>query len=57
MTPRNDNNFLIEVPPEVYDEMKKYLSEEEKNEIELHYSPYWKRLAGTPPLSEKKSDE
>lgn len=44
MTPRNEDNFLIEVSPELYDEMKRYLSEEEQDNIELHYSPYWRRL-------------
>lgn len=44
LKPRNEENFLIEITPDVYDEVKKYLSDEEMNDIELHYSPYWKRF-------------
>lgn len=42
MTPRNEDNFLIEISPEVMHEIHRLLSEEDDDSIELHYSPYWK---------------
>lgn len=41
MKPKNEENFLIEVTPEIMHEIHRLLSEEEDNTIELHYSPYW----------------
>lgn len=40
--PTNEENFVLEVSPEVYDEIKRLLSDEDADSIELHYSPYWK---------------
>lgn len=44
MTPRNENNFLVEVTKEIWHEVNRLLSEEETDSIEVHYSPYWKEL-------------
>lgn len=42
--PRDKNNFLIEVTPEVMDELNRlYMHSDEEPVVELHYSPYWKR--------------
>lgn len=57
MTPRNEDNFLVEVPPEVYSEMMKHLSEEEQYEVEMHYSPYWKQRKSSPTKKEVESNE
>lgn len=41
--PTNKENFLIEVTPEVMDELRKlYMHVDESPVVELHYSPYWK---------------
>ncbi len=46
MTPRNENNFLIEVTKEVMDEIRRYwMGSDDDPVAELHYSPYWKDLA------------
>lgn len=43
--PRNKDNFLIEVTPEVMDELNRlYMHVEDEPVVELHYSPYWKKL-------------
>ena len=47
MQPRNENNFLIEITPEVMRELNQlYLRADESPVIELHYSPYWKDMRG-----------
>ena len=47
MTPRNDKNFLVEITPEVMDEIRRlYRLTDEDPIAELHYSPYWKELKG-----------
>lgn len=46
MTPRNEDNFLIEVTPEVLEELKQlYRYDENPDPYELHYSPYWKTMS------------
>lgn len=46
MTPRNENNFLIEVTPEVMDELNRIYMHSDTEPIEyLHYSPYWSKLS------------
>lgn len=41
--PRNKENFLIEVTPEVMDELNRiYMHSEIEPVEELHFSPYWK---------------
>jgi hypothetical protein len=45
MTPTDENNFLIEVPQDVYNEMMKHLDDEQQFSVVLHYSPYWKETA------------
>lgn len=59
MTPINDKNFLVEITPEVMDELNHlYLHSDDKPIAELHYSPYWKSTAQTPNKSkENNSDE
>lgn len=43
MQPRNNDNFLIEVTPEVMNELNRlYMHTDEEPIVELHYSPYWK---------------
>lgn len=43
MTPRNENNFLVEITPEVMNELNRiYMHSEEEPIAELHYSPYWR---------------
>lgn len=40
--PRDKDNFLIEVTPEVMNELNHlYMHSDEEPIIELHYSPYW----------------
>jgi hypothetical protein len=46
MGPRNENNFLIEVTPEIMSKIHRLLIEEDDDIIELHYSPYWKEMKG-----------
>lgn len=42
--PTDKANFLIEVTPEVLDELKRlYQYAENPNPYELHYSPYWQK--------------
>jgi hypothetical protein len=49
MKPRNEENFLIEVTPEVMNELNQlYMHVDESPVAELHYSPYWKRMKETP---------
>lgn len=43
MKPRDEGNFLLEVTPETYQQIKLSLSDEEVDAIELHYSPYWNK--------------
>lgn len=46
MKPRNENNFLIEVTPEVIGELNRiYMHSDTEPVVELHYSPYWKASA------------
>lgn len=41
--PRNKENFLIEVTPEVMDELNRiYMHSDIEPVEELHFSPYWK---------------
>jgi len=43
MTPHNEDNFLIEVTPQVMDELNRlYMNAEQEPVAEIHYSPYWK---------------
>lgn len=49
MTPRDKNNFLVEIKPEVMDELNRlYVYSDDSFEpiAELHFSPYW---GTTPP--------
>lgn len=42
MKPRNENNFLVEITPEVMDELNRlYMHSDDEPIAELHYSPYW----------------
>ena len=44
--PRNKSNFLIEVTPDVLDELRRlYAHSDEDPVVELHYSPYWTKQA------------
>ena len=43
MSPRNENNFLVEITPEVMSELNRiYMHSDDEPIVELHYSPYWK---------------
>lgn len=43
--PHDKSNFLIEVTPEVLDELKElYRYAEDTDPYVLHYSPYWKMM-------------
>ncbi len=45
MKPINEDNFLIEVTPEIMHELNRlYMNVEEEPVETLHYSPYWKRM-------------
>ena len=45
MKPRDENNFLIEVTPEVMEELNRlYIHSDDEPIVELHYSPYWKKM-------------
>lgn len=42
-TPTNNDNFLIEVTPEVMSEINHiWMNAETEPIVQLHYSPYWK---------------
>lgn len=44
--PRNKDNFLIEVTPDVLNELQKlYMNVDEEPVVETHYSPYWKETS------------
>ena len=45
MQPSDKTNFLLEVSPEVYSEIKRLLLDEDADSIVLHYSPYWKEFS------------
>lgn len=48
MKPRDESNFLIEVTPEVMSELNRlYMHVDEEPVVELHFSPYWKKLYET----------
>lgn len=41
--PRDKNNFLIEVTPDVMDALNRiYMLSDTEPVAEIHYSPYWK---------------
>lgn len=43
MKPRNEDNFLVEITPEVMGELHRlYMHSEDEPIVELHYSPYWR---------------
>ncbi len=45
MQPKDDKNFLVEITPEVMDELNQlFMHSDEEPIVELHYSPYWKLL-------------
>ena len=45
MKPRDENNFLIDVTPEVMEELNRlYIHSDDEPIVELHYSPYWKKM-------------
>lgn len=40
--PHDKSNFLVEITPEVMDELNRlYMQSDEEPIVELHYSPYW----------------
>ena len=42
MKPKNPDNFLIEVTPEVIDELNRlYMHSDTEPVVVMHYSPYW----------------
>lgn len=46
--PTNEENYLIEVTPEVMDELNRmFMHVDEEPYVELHYSPYWKSQSST----------
>jgi hypothetical protein len=43
--PTNENNFLIEVTPEVMNELNRiYMFSDDEPVVMMHYSPYWQLL-------------
>lgn len=52
MKPNNENNFLIEVTPEVASELRQLFMHADEEPYVLHFSPYWKPL--TTPSKEKE---
>ncbi len=44
MTPRNEDNFLVEIPPEAMEILNREWYDERWDEIELHFSPYWGKI-------------
>lgn len=43
--PRDKDNFLIEITPEVMNELNRlYMHSDTEPVVELHYSPYWKEM-------------
>lgn len=42
MKPNNENNFLIEVTPEVASELRQLFMHSDDEPYVLHFSPYWK---------------
>jgi len=44
MKPKNADNFLVEITPEVMDLLNRmYMNVDEEPIVELHYSPHWPR--------------
>ncbi len=42
MKPHDESNFLIEVTPEIIDELNRiYMHSDTEPVVEIHYSPYW----------------
>jgi len=49
MKPDDDNNFLIEVTPEIVDDLYRiYMHSDTEPVTRIHYSPYWKKSAPNP---------
>lgn len=42
--PSNELNFMIELTPALYNRIKQELGDEFIDNVELHYSPYWKDI-------------
>ena len=57
MEPRDKTNFLVEVTPEVYSEIKRCLLDEDTDSIVMHYSPYWKEFAQLAPNQPTKGED
>lgn len=58
MKPRNEDNFLIEVTPEIMSEINRlWMHSEEEPVTELHHSPYWGKLKEEVKANEKDGDE
>lgn len=46
MKPHNEENYLVEITPEVMHELNlQYMKSDEEPIVELHYSPYWKDIS------------
>lgn len=57
MKPKNKNNFLIEVTPEIMDELNRmYMHSDIEPVAELHYSPYWERLTEATQTQEEEKE-
>ena len=57
MKPHDEHNFLVEITPEVMDELNRlYMHSDEEPIVELHYSPYWNKLATPPPQSNTEQE-
>lgn len=62
--PKDENNFLVEITPEVKDELNRmFMHSDEEPIVELHYSPYWIKEESYPivnssdePLSAKNNN-
>ena len=44
--PTNRDNFIIEVTPEILDELNRlYMHSDTEPVVQIYYSPYWKELS------------
>ena len=45
MKPHDEKNFLVEITPEVMDELnRQYMHVDDEPIVELHFSPYWGKV-------------
>lgn len=58
MNPKNPDNFLIEVTPEVIYELNRlYMHSDTEPVVVMHYSPYWREFAQLAPNQPTKANK